>query len=151
MRKEGLMVRSAAKPRVSNHEDGRKEPKMQTSKFLARLMGPFMVAIGAGLLVNGDVLQAMAAEFLKSPALIFLSGLLTLTAGLAIVNTHNVWTTDWRVIVTIFGWLGVIGGADLRAPARAVAELPRLPGAARAGAGEPQGQEEKVIHSATTK
>lgn len=84
---------------------------MQTSKFLARLIGPFLVAIGAGLLVNGDVLQAMAAEFLKSPALIFLSGLLTLIAGLAIINTHNVWTTDWRVIVTIFGWLGVIGGA----------------------------------------
>jgi len=40
-----------------------------------------------------------------------MAGLLTLTAGLAIVNTHNVWTTDWRVIVTIFGWLGVIGGA----------------------------------------
>ena len=84
---------------------------MQTSKFLARLIGPFLVAIGAGLLLNTDVFEAMAAEFLKSPALIFLSGLLTLTAGLAIVNTHNVWTADWRVIVTIFGWLGVIGGA----------------------------------------
>ena len=84
---------------------------MQTSKFIARLIGPFLVAIGAGLLVNGDVMQAMAAEFLKSPALIFLSGLLTLTAGLAIVNTHNVWAADWRVIVTIFGWLGVLGGA----------------------------------------
>ena len=84
---------------------------MQTSKFLARLIGPFLVAIGAGLLLNTDVFAAMAAEFLKSPALIFISGLLTLTAGLAIVNTHNVWTTDWRVIITIFGWLGVIGGA----------------------------------------
>jgi hypothetical protein len=84
---------------------------MQTSKFLARLIGPFLVAIGAGLLLNGEVLQAMAAEFLKSPALIFLSGLLTLTAGLAIVNTHNVWAADWRVIITVFGWLGVIGGA----------------------------------------
>jgi len=84
---------------------------MQTSRFLARLIGPFLVAIGAGLLLNTDVFAAMAAEFLKSPALIFISGLLTLTAGLAIVNTHNVWTTDWRVIITIFGWLGVIGGA----------------------------------------
>ena len=84
---------------------------MQTSRYIAKLLGPFLVAIGAGLLLNTDVFAAMAAEFLKSPALIFISGLLTLTAGLAIVNTHNVWTADWRVIITIFGWLGVIGGA----------------------------------------
>ena len=84
---------------------------MQTSKLLALLIGPFLVAIGAGLLLNTDAFEAMAAEFLKSPALIFLSGLLTLTAGLAIVNTHNVWAADWRVNITIYGWLGVIVGA----------------------------------------
>ncbi len=32
-------------------------------------------------------------------------------AGLAIVLTHNIWTADWRVLITIFGWLNVIGGA----------------------------------------
>ena len=33
------------------------------------------------------------------------------SAGLAIVLTHNIWTADWRVLITIFGWLNVIGGA----------------------------------------
>ena len=84
---------------------------MQTSRFLARLMGPFLVAIGAGLLLNTDAFRLMAEEFLKSHALIFLSGLITLVAGLAIVNVHNVWSADWRVLITVFGWLGVIGGA----------------------------------------
>ena len=31
-------------------------------------------------------------------------------AGLAIVLVHNVWTFDWRVIITILGWLAVLGG-----------------------------------------
>jgi hypothetical protein len=88
-----------------------REDEMETSRFLARLVGPFLVAIGAGLLINGDVYQQMAAQFLQNLGLIYLSGLLTLLAGLAIVNTHNVWTGDWRVIITIFGWLGIIGGA----------------------------------------
>lgn len=44
------------------------------------------------------------------PALIGLSGLLSLLAGLAIVNLHNTWCADWRVIVTILGWLMTIGG-----------------------------------------
>ena len=52
----------------------------------------------------------MAGEFLESHALIFLAGLITLPAGLAIVLTHNVWTADWRVVITILGWLCVIGG-----------------------------------------
>ena len=34
-----------------------------------------------------------------------------MTAGLAIVLYHNVWAADWRVLITLFGWMGVIGGA----------------------------------------
>jgi hypothetical protein len=48
---------------------------------------------------------------LASRALLFLSGLLIMPMGLAIVLTHNVWTADWRVLITLFGWLNAIGGA----------------------------------------
>jgi hypothetical protein len=43
--------------------------------------------------------------------LILITGVLAMTAGLAIVNTHNVWMLGWPVIVTLFGWALVIGGA----------------------------------------
>jgi len=52
----------------------------------------------------------MAGEFLHSSALIYLSGVMTLAAGLAILNVHHLWTRDWRVFVTIFGWLLLVGG-----------------------------------------
>jgi hypothetical protein len=83
---------------------------MQSSIFLAKLIGPLFLVMGAGMLINGAGYRAMAEEFLKSRALIYISGLLALLPGLAIVNLHNVWTADWRVIITIFGWLGLIGG-----------------------------------------
>jgi hypothetical protein len=83
---------------------------MQSSIFLAKLIGPLFLVMGAGMLINGAGYRAMAGEFLKSRALIYISGLLALLPGLAIVNLHNVWTADWRVIITIFGWLGLIGG-----------------------------------------
>src|SRR5436190_9392430 len=83
---------------------------MQRSIFLAKLVGPLLAAIGAALIFNADIFRTMAAEFLKSYALIYLAGLLALTAGLAVVNTHNEWTADWRVVITILGWLCVIGG-----------------------------------------
>jgi uncharacterized membrane protein len=84
---------------------------MATSIFLAKLIGPILAVIGIGMLVNGKVYRALVEEFLRSHALIYLSGLLTMTAGLALVLSHNVWAADWRVIITILGWLGTIGGA----------------------------------------
>ena len=84
---------------------------MANSVFLARLIGPLLLAVGIGIFVNGQVYRMLADEFLRSRALIYLSGLLTLTAGLALVLTHNVWRADWPVIITILGWLCVIGGA----------------------------------------
>lgn len=84
---------------------------MQSSIFLAQLMGPVLLVAATGLLVNRAGYRAMAQEFLRSPALIYLLGVLTMTAGVAIVLVHNVWVADWRVLLTIFGWLGAIGGA----------------------------------------
>ena len=83
---------------------------MQRSIFLAKLIGPLLAAIGLALIFNADTFRLMMGEFLKSYALIYIAGLLALTAGLAIVNTHNEWTGDWRVVITILGWLCVIGG-----------------------------------------
>jgi hypothetical protein len=83
---------------------------MQTSLFLARLLGPVFVVIGAGMLIKPRGYRRTAQEFLDSRALIYLAGLLALVPGLAIVLVHNVWAADWRIIITIFGWLAVIGG-----------------------------------------
>ena len=91
---------------------------MQTSVFLARLIGPVMLIVGLAVFANQRAFRDMAEKFLASPALLFLSGLLIMPMGLAIVLTHNVWTADWRVLITLFGWLNAIGGAvRLVAPA----------------------------------
>jgi uncharacterized membrane protein len=84
---------------------------MGNSVFLARLIGPLMLAVGIGIFVNGAIYRMLADEFLRSRALIYLSGLLTMTAGMALILTHNVWRADWPVIITILGWLALIGGA----------------------------------------
>jgi hypothetical protein len=86
------------------------EATMQRSIYLAKLIGPVLVAAGFGMLINTAVYRSMAEQFLASYALIYLAGVLTLTAGIALVLAHNIWVGDWRIIITIFGWLGVIGG-----------------------------------------
>ncbi|MFT2214860.1 hypothetical protein ACLJYM_23730 [Rhizobium giardinii] len=83
---------------------------MERSLFLARLLGPTFVAIAVGMLVNLGMYQTMIAEALHPGIVFYLSGLLSLLAGLAIVNLHNRWQADWRVIITVLGWLMTIGG-----------------------------------------
>ena len=83
---------------------------MAPSKFIARLIGPVFVVSGAAMLLNGDSYRTMVEEFLRSGALIYITGFLALLGGLAIVNVHNSWHWGWPLIVTVIGWLAVIGG-----------------------------------------
>lgn len=87
---------------------------MKTSILIARLMGPVLLAIGIGIALGmgmeGDGYASMMREFMASKPMIWMAGVLALVAGLAIVNTHNLWEPDWRVIITVLGWLAIIRG-----------------------------------------
>jgi hypothetical protein len=83
---------------------------MQASIFLARLLGPLLLVPGAGLLINPRLFRTMAVDVVGNVTLVYLFGLIDLAAGLAIVLTHNVWVADWRVLITLIGWLMLIRG-----------------------------------------
>jgi hypothetical protein len=84
---------------------------MQASIFLARLLGPLLLLPGLGLLTNQRAFRTMAGEVIGSVTLVYLFGLMDFAAGLAIVLVHNVWVPNWRVIITLLGWLLLIRGA----------------------------------------
>lgn len=83
---------------------------MTTSKMIAGLIGPTLVAIAAAMLINVGSFPALTEQISRDPALIFVSGILLLVAGLAIVRAHNIWAGGWPVLVTVLGWLAVLGG-----------------------------------------
>jgi len=99
--------------RYETERIGRAMPQtqlMSSSKFIARLIGPVFVVSGIAMLWNRGSYPDMVEEFLHSPALIYIAGFLALLGGLAIVNVHNSWLWGWPLIVTVIGWLAVIGG-----------------------------------------
>jgi len=83
---------------------------MQPVVFIARLVGPLFVALGIGCLVNQTLYSDMIGQAVLVPVVIYLSGVMAFLAGVAILNGYNGWSADWRVIITILGWLLVIGG-----------------------------------------
>lgn len=86
---------------------------MELSLFLAQIWGISLCIMGFSLLVrprSADVLvQGFAADSFAG----YLSGLIVLVIGLAMVLTHNVWDGSWRVIITLFGWLSVAKGVGI--------------------------------------
>ena len=83
---------------------------MDKSYLIARLIGPVLCTIGVGMLVNPDTYHQIAEQFLETSAFIYITGVLLLTAGLAILNAHPLWTRDWRSLITFAGWLATVAG-----------------------------------------
>lgn len=86
---------------------------MDNSALIARFIGPFIIVIGLAVLFNKEYFRKIGEDFLKNAALIYISGLFIFIMGLAIVLFHNLWVADWRVIITVYGWIVVIKGAWL--------------------------------------
>jgi hypothetical protein len=87
---------------------------MGTSRYIARLVGPVLltaaVSLAYGLLRHHGIYLDMMKFFMANGGLVFVVGMLTLIAGLAIVNAHNLWVADWRVIITLLGWIAILRG-----------------------------------------
>lgn len=85
---------------------------MEMSTWLAKLLGPVLLATSTPMIISPRSVRELADDFLKSRSLMYVSGVLVLVGGLSIVNTHNRWELDWTLIITLFGWAMVIGGAS---------------------------------------
>jgi hypothetical protein len=84
---------------------------MQTSLFLAKLLGPPLLIVGIGILINRDYYLALTRQFVGSSPLMYLGAVVGMVGGLAIILVHNIWVADWRVLITLLGWIHVIRGA----------------------------------------
>jgi uncharacterized membrane protein len=71
-------------------------------------LGPIFVLVGIAVLSKPKAFRALLKEFLGSPALIYLAGVLGMLGGWTLVLTHNVWVLDWRLLVTLIGWFSVV-------------------------------------------
>lgn len=86
---------------------------MSLSHFLAGLIGPLWAIVGLSMLLNRQRYTTMIEYFMEEPATTFIGGVMALIVGLALVMSHNIWVADWRVLITVVGWGGIIKGTVL--------------------------------------
>ena len=83
---------------------------METSIFLAKVIGLVCVISTAAVLIRYKESLALEEEAVKSPEITYLSGFAILMLGVLLVVSHSVWTFDWRLVITIVGWLVLLKG-----------------------------------------
>lgn len=93
------------------------------SIWIAKLLGPVIIVLSIHMLTDPKRLQKTTQQFLQDGPLIFVSGVLVMVAGLSIINSHNLWVWDWRVVITLFGWAFFLSGASRIIAPQAVKEV----------------------------
>lgn len=79
---------------------------MDKSKSIAKIVGPTLIVM---IFSEMKIWNPTLYDTQIIP-LIYLNGVLLFIAGLAIVKSHNIWTFNWQIILTIVGYLGIVVG-----------------------------------------
>ena len=79
---------------------------MANSRQIAGLLGPTLTV----MLVSEFPLVQPHLYDAQIPPVVYLSGVLTFVAGLAIVRAHNLWVRAWPVLITVTGWFLLVLG-----------------------------------------
>lgn len=85
---------------------------MEISIFLAKMWGLFTVVVCTGLLLRNYNLKKLISG-LENEVMILYSAILALLIGIPSILAHNIWSKDWRVIVTFLGWAAFAKGLAL--------------------------------------
>src|ERR1039458_596306 len=79
--------------------------------YLSKLFGLYLILVALPMMIHKQAVVDMVTALFRDPAMMFMLGLLTLVAGLAMVLAHNIWSGGaLPVVVTIVGWLALIKG-----------------------------------------
>ncbi len=79
--------------------------------YLGRLIGLYCLLIGLTMAMRKQAMVEMVTALIRNAPAAWLAGLLAMTAGLAIVLGHNVWSGGaLPVIVTLVGWVALLKG-----------------------------------------
>ena len=83
---------------------------MELSLFLAKLIGLYLVIVCLAVLYNRDLVASLVREMGSNTFVLIFSGTIHLVLGLLVVLSHNIWSADWRGLITLIGWITLVKG-----------------------------------------
>lgn len=99
---------------------------MELSVLLAKIIGLLLMLVASALLVNRKNIDLLFDIYSHSEA-VFLTGILETVLGILFVLNHNVWTPDFKGVITFVGWILLVRGIGrIFFPSRVIGMLERF-------------------------
>ena len=76
--------------------------------IIERFVAIFYLLIGLSCVIQARIWIDLSKELLKKPSSLIVWSSQILPFGLIVILGHNLWVNDWRIIVTLLGWLMTI-------------------------------------------
>ena len=82
------------------------------SFFLAKFWGWYLIIFFTILSFNPKRILQLLKD-LQDQKFVILISFIAIIIGLLNILTHNIWEPDWRLIITLIGWISLIIGLSL--------------------------------------
>lgn len=83
---------------------------METSLLLAKIMGSYLFIAGIMCALRYNFFRQVVNDYFDSPALVLMGGAINIILGLLVINVHNVWEINWKIVITLMGYLMFMKG-----------------------------------------
>jgi len=81
------------------------------TSYLSKLIGLYCILVSLSMIMHKRATIEMVMALVHDTPVLFVVGIFTLVAGLAIVLAHNIWSVGpLPIVVTFLGWLTLIKG-----------------------------------------
>ena len=82
---------------------------------LAKAFGVYVLVTGLSGLAMPQRWKAVMEDYQRVPGLTYLTAVIVLGVGLALVMIHSLWTDPLAIIVSLVGWIALVEGVALAA------------------------------------
>ena len=83
---------------------------MEPSIIIAKIIGIVYLSFGLGIIFSNRYYKKEIINLYDNASNILFIGILASVIGLLIISYNNIWEWNWRVLITIYGWLALIEG-----------------------------------------
>ena len=83
---------------------------MELSYFLAKFFGVYFLIFALLWILRQEQIKEVAKEIFSKPAMLAVTGIISLMLGVAIAVSHSIWEANWRGVITLLGYLMILKG-----------------------------------------
>ncbi|WP_420601110.1 hypothetical protein [Flagellimonas sp.] len=85
---------------------------METSILLAKFWGLYLIIFFVVLVFNPKRIHNIFG-YLKDPKFLLITAFMAIIMGILNILFHNIWANDWRLLITLIGWVSMFSGIVL--------------------------------------